>query len=750
MENLYLREWVEYHLALGFHKIYIYDNNDADGEDCADVLGGIDNVEVVYDLRGVKSMGCVQQVSAYNRLYQRLSAEGECDYVLFLDIDEFFTLAPKFGTVDRYFHELFRTRPQAVRFHQIVYNANGQGEYQDKPVVERFKERCPDSSFSRVYKNAYLLGCGIHITNVHYPERLATLRNSRGDAVAMVRSSTADTCCLDNAWIRHYITKSAEEYCLLKACKADSKKYRYNANFFFKYNQASPVFRAVVEHYVRYPEESKLYDYVMGGKKPTDAGEGCVEKVQPVVQEATREGAVKGIISLTSWRGRINYVYKTIESVLRYARGFKIVLVLSEDEFPRKEKELPHSLIKLLSDVFSIFWVKKNYGAYKKVLFTLDRYRDLPVISIDDDMVCKGNYFDLMYECWRNDKETFVTSKAHTFEEVLLPVKSGIKHTAGCCTLYPPYAFGRFGLGCLTDSLVAEFETDAYYSALKYYLDLTKCVVLPKLERFYEFNDTDNISPMRKVYITKDRGKRRVRIFEMVKKNLQKEIGENLTFLTANFNSNELTSHMIMSLRKQLGFNVRVTIMDNSTTIPWDGSITDNVRVIDNTNYKLTPNYNQASINHGYSIDYALKHLDEEWVVLCDCDVLFKESIRDFLDFTPKDFDLCGEVGHDMMPKDRLFPYLCLINNKKVREKKINFFDSQTDLNKGFDTGYSLLVNSVRNGLKIKRVKISDYALHLKGGVLRNKDYKTWLAENKELWTSEDTDEEYQIKIMEM
>ena len=51
------------------------------------------------------------------------------------------------------------------------------------------------------------------------------------------------------------------------------------------------------------------------------------------------------IISLTSWRGRINSVSKTLYSLIKQCPGFHIVLVLSEEEFPKKEKELPSDLL---------------------------------------------------------------------------------------------------------------------------------------------------------------------------------------------------------------------------------------------------------------------------------------------------------------------------------------------------------------------------------------------------------------------
>jgi hypothetical protein len=53
----------------------------------------------------------------------------------------------------------------------------------------------------------------------------------------------------------------------------------------------------------------------------------------------------KAIISLTSWKARINTVSKTLCSLIKQCPGFHIVLVLSEEEFPQKEKELPENLM---------------------------------------------------------------------------------------------------------------------------------------------------------------------------------------------------------------------------------------------------------------------------------------------------------------------------------------------------------------------------------------------------------------------
>lgn len=113
----------------------------------------------------------------------------------------------------------------------------------------------------------------------------------------------------------------------------------------------------------------------------------------------------KAIISLTSWTARINTCSKTIYSLLKQCPGFHIILVLSEEEFPKMLDELPDNL-KLFVDneLIEIMFVYKNYKSFKKVLFTMDKYRDVPVISADDDCIYTCNYAQELYDKWSSLK----------------------------------------------------------------------------------------------------------------------------------------------------------------------------------------------------------------------------------------------------------------------------------------------------------------------------------------------------------
>lgn len=135
---------------------------------------------------------------------------------------------------------------------------------------------------------------------------------------------------------------------------------------------------------------SKIYEYESMGKEY--AGE-------------------KACISLTSWKARINTVSKTLYSLLKQCPGFHIVLVLSKDEFPLMEKELPDNLMLFVENkLIELFWIRPNLKSFKKVLFTMDKYHDVPVISADDDCIYTCNYAQMLYDVWKKNPDYNITN----------------------------------------------------------------------------------------------------------------------------------------------------------------------------------------------------------------------------------------------------------------------------------------------------------------------------------------------------
>lgn len=140
----------------------------------------------------------------------------------------------------------------------------------------------------------------------------------------------------------------------------------------------------------------------------------------------------KGIISLTSFRARINTVHITIESLLKHCDGYHIVLVLSSDEFPKKNNELPKTLLDLTNgEKIEILWVEKNYKALKKVAFTAQKYKEVPIISADDDCLYTCNYADELYNKSLEAPNDVIRYNMYNKDDKW-------QYTQGPCTLYPP------------------------------------------------------------------------------------------------------------------------------------------------------------------------------------------------------------------------------------------------------------------------------------------------------------------------
>lgn len=177
------------------------------------------------------------------------------------------------------------------------------------------------------------------------------------------------------------------------------------------------------------------------------------------------------VISLTSWKDRINTVSKTIYNLFTVCPGFHICLVLAEDEFPAKESELPKQLIMMANaGVFEILWVKQNWKSFKKILFTMEKYRTVPIISADDDCLYKCNYAQLLFKFYQvspNYRICFWCSH----------LKNKIYNTSGYATLHPPY-FYKDAAKLLTADILELHEDDLLYAALCKKLNHFGCICL--------------------------------------------------------------------------------------------------------------------------------------------------------------------------------------------------------------------------------------------------------------------------------
>ena len=194
----------------------------------------------------------------------------------------------------------------------------------------------------------------------------------------------------------------------------------------------------------------------------------------------------KAVISLTSWKARIDTVHKTIENLLTMCPGFHVCLTLSLEEFPNGVFSLPRSLTDLeKANKFEIIWVKKNYKAFKKVLFAIMRYPQVPVISADDDCIYTENYAEKLYQSWAS------CEKIHQIHGYGVDKGSWPCYfPCGPASLYPPGCFGQYGVLFLSDKILESANDDLYYGALAYHLRIPfVCVSERKPFTFHDENE---------------------------------------------------------------------------------------------------------------------------------------------------------------------------------------------------------------------------------------------------------------------
>ena len=96
------------------------------------------------------------------------------------------------------------------------------------------------------------------------------------------------------------------------------------------------------------------------------------------------------IISMTSYPKRIRYVAKAFASILMTGvdkSKYHCVLTLSKLEFPNLYKDLPRDLLLLIENrLIEVIWTDDNQLSHKKLMPTLAKYPNIPILITDDDI----------------------------------------------------------------------------------------------------------------------------------------------------------------------------------------------------------------------------------------------------------------------------------------------------------------------------------------------------------------------------
>lgn len=220
-----------------------------------------------------------------------------------------------------------------------------------------------------------------------------------------------------------------------------------------------------------------------------------------------------------------------------------------------------------------------------------------------------------------------------------------------------------------------------------------------------------------------------------------------------NYNTPELTQAAIRSLNRHTPGCV-VTVFDNSDKRPFVEEM-GNVAVIDNTkgqvidferwldgfSHKARTVNGWASARHCYTIQWMIDNSSDPFVLM-DSDVLIRKDISSFWDATKA---FVGQImPHSSIygiTVDRVLPFLCYLDVRMIRKYNIRYFspDKMYALSSkrpgvAYDTGCFFLEECKRSGAPFTDRSIEPFALHFGHGSWKEKDYKSWLEENRELY----------------
>lgn len=206
-EDDYVVEWVEYHLGIGFDKIIICDNND-DNTILPELLSEhIKNGTVeIFDVSDYQKV----QTSVFNMF----ATQGHYKWCAFIDGDEFIEISGRYADVKEMLNDC---DAECLCLNWMVYGTNGNIKKEKAPVQERFpKPLCP---IVYLKENAYVKSIlrktdnpNLVYSNPHYPMGCKTYNYGLEKTVTIDSGMFNYPFYYKNAYIRHYLSKSEEEY----------------------------------------------------------------------------------------------------------------------------------------------------------------------------------------------------------------------------------------------------------------------------------------------------------------------------------------------------------------------------------------------------------------------------------------------------------------------------------------------------------------------------------------------------------
>lgn len=204
-EHLFLKEWIDWHLGLGFDAIHLFEDKGSQSHE--EICAKYSNVSLrrYEDDEQVRKLLSAQGHSKRQLVLYRWFAEtyrDRYDWAAFIDLDEFIMFEEDYN-LDKLCNE-FSDYPTVYLFWKMK-GASGHLERPQCGVIEAYTETCP---FLEQDVNGW--NCK-SLVNLRANKGLWSLHHGNG-GVCTNLSTSINTPVYGKAWINHYFTKSWEDW----------------------------------------------------------------------------------------------------------------------------------------------------------------------------------------------------------------------------------------------------------------------------------------------------------------------------------------------------------------------------------------------------------------------------------------------------------------------------------------------------------------------------------------------------------
>jgi hypothetical protein len=203
-EQDYIKEFIDYHLGIGFKKIYLYDNED---EPFYETYLNNKNVIVTHMPfnnyhKGVQYIALDHFVSTYMK---------DATHVAHIDIDEFIVLK-KHKNIEKFINEYIVGDCQGIGINWRFFGSSGHTEKKNEPNTQRFTmcEEKGDKHIKTLFKTKYFNGYGT-VHHVYFTKGYNKSTNGH-----ILKDSFNEDIDLSVIQLNHYKCKTLPEFRIIR------------------------------------------------------------------------------------------------------------------------------------------------------------------------------------------------------------------------------------------------------------------------------------------------------------------------------------------------------------------------------------------------------------------------------------------------------------------------------------------------------------------------------------------------------